>query len=269
MASERSQFRPNSVSAVPRPISADPLDVLRACEAALRAGKSGALATVFRTHGSTPSTVGQKLFRCQDGSCIGSVGGGAIEREVLGRLGTLVEARVEEFRLGPELGMCCGGRVEVFLEPLQGQRDVLLVGAGHVGLALARLLPKLGFRVVFADSREEYIVPLEAEFTCVCGVPSEAKAQISPGAYVLVMTHDHVLDQDAIEWALRTGYPFVGGIGSRAKAERTRARLIAKGFAPADIERVRMPLGLAIGARSPEEIAVAVAAELIQNRGAR
>jgi xanthine dehydrogenase accessory factor len=146
---------------------------------------------------------------------------------------------------------------------------VLLVGAGHVGLALARLLPRLGFRVVVADSREAYVTPLEAELSCVCGEPSEAKSLVSTDATVLVMTHDHALDQDAIEWALRAGYPFVGGIGSRAKAERTRARLVAKGFAPSEVERVRMPLGLAIGARSPDEIAVAVAAELIQNRSAR
>jgi xanthine dehydrogenase accessory factor len=263
MASERSQFR---TSDVPRPTSAGPLDVLQACEIALRAGKSGALATVFRTHGSTPSSPGQKLFRCEDGVCIGSVGGGAIEREVLARLAHLREARVEEFRLGPELGMCCGGRVEVFLEPMQGQTDVLLVGAGHVGLALARLLPRLGFRVVVTDSREAYIAPLEAEFSCVCGEPSEAKAKISASALVLVMTHDHGLDQDAIEWAVRAGYPFVGGIGSRAKAERTRARLLAKGFSETDVARIRMPLGLAIGARAPDEIAIAVAAELIQNR---
>jgi xanthine dehydrogenase accessory factor len=80
------------------------------------------------------------------------------------------------------------------------------------------------------------------------------------------MTHDHALDQRAIEWGLRSGFAFVGGVGSRAKAERTRARLQAKGFSDADIARVRMPVGADIGARSPEEIAVAIAAELVAFR---
>ena len=85
-------------------------------------------------------------------------------------------------------------------------------------------------------------------------------------AAILVMTHDHTLDQDVIEWALRRGAAFVGGVGSRAKAARTRQRLQAKGFSPEDIERVRMPLGVDIGARTPGEIAVSIAGELVQWR---
>ena len=85
-------------------------------------------------------------------------------------------------------------------------------------------------------------------------------------AAVLVMTHDHGLDQDIVEWALRQGFAFVGGVGSRAKAAKTRQRLEAKGFVSADVARVRMPLGLDIEARSPAEIAVAIAGELVQWR---
>jgi xanthine dehydrogenase accessory factor len=83
------------------------------------------------------------------------------------------------------------------------------------------------------------------------------------------MTHDHARDQDAIEWGLRKGFAFVGGVGSRAKAQRTRDRLTAKGFPEADIARVRMPLGVSIGARLPDEIAIAIASELIGWRHAR
>jgi xanthine dehydrogenase accessory factor len=90
-----------------------------------------------------------------------------------------------------------------------------------------------------------------------------------PGrAAVLVMTHDHALDQEVIEWALRRGFAFVGGVGSRAKAKRTHDRLEAKGFPEADRARVRMPMGLGIGARLPDEIAVSIAAEMVQWRRA-
>jgi xanthine dehydrogenase accessory factor len=87
-------------------------------------------------------------------------------------------------------------------------------------------------------------------------------------AAVLVMTHDHALDQEVVEWALRRGFAFVGGVGSRAKAKRTRDRLVHKGFGDADVARVRMPIGVDVGARLPEEIAVAIAAEMIAWRRA-
>jgi xanthine dehydrogenase accessory factor len=87
----------------------------------------------------------------------------------------------------------------------------------------------------------------------------------------LTMSHDHSIDQDVIEWAIRRGFAYVGGVGSRAKAERTRQRLENKGFSEHDRARVRMPVGLAIGARQPAEIAVSIAGELIawRNRPAQ
>jgi xanthine dehydrogenase accessory factor len=251
-----------------------PGDVLLACAEAVRSGQSAALATVYRTHGSTPSTVGQKLVLTSSGTCVGSVGGGAVEKSVLLILAErLSQAHVDpslhEFRLGAELGMCCGGRVEVMVEQLKRKREVLLIGAGHVGTALARMLPRLGYRVTVVDSREPWATELEAQKVqfglarVIWGEPSEAVQHLAPDSIVLAMTHDHTLDQDAIEWALRAGYPFVGGVGSRAKAERTRQRLANKGFSEFDRARIHMPVGLDVGARSPEEIAVAIAAQLI------
>jgi xanthine dehydrogenase accessory factor len=100
--------------------------------------------------------------------------------------------------------------------------------------------------------------------TCITGEFDEVGTAVSPeNGICLVMTHDHQLDQAALEWAVKRGFAFVGGVGSRAKAERTRQRLEAKGFPEADRQRIRMPLGVDIGARSPEEIAIAIAAELI------
>jgi xanthine dehydrogenase accessory factor len=257
-----------------RPIAVSTECVLRHCARLLSEGTRAVLATVIRRHGSTPASPGQKLVLGGDDSCAGTVGGGALEREVLLRMQAMLRDpnaanTLDQFRLGPELGMCCGGRVEIMLEVLAPGRDVLLVGAGHVGAALARILPRVGFRVTVCDSRETWAHELEQQrdalglAAVVWGEPSEAAADLSEQALVLVMTHDHGLDQDAIEWALKRSAPLVGGIGSRAKAERTRARLEGKGFAAADLARVRMPLGLDIGARTPDEIAIAVAAELI------
>jgi xanthine dehydrogenase accessory factor len=174
---------------------------------------------------------------------------------------------VRELKLGAELGMCCGGRSVVLVEPLEGLLPCLIVGAGHVATAVAPMLARLGFAVTVVDAREAWTtegrIPgvhlVEGEFDVLC---SEFPAR---GA-LLVMTHDHGLDQRAIEWGLKRGFSYVGGVGSRAKAERTRQRLEAKGFTEADRARVRMPIGVPIKARLPEEIAVSIAAEMVAFR---
>ena len=167
--------------------------------------------------------------------------------------------------------------MEILVEPLTPPAAVFVVGAGHIGTHLAPLLASLGFRVTLSDAREAAADP--ARLLIAAGTPgagvrlvhadhddpevTEGFAGDRAGAAVLVMTHDHALDQDAIEWAVRAGFGFVGGVGSRAKAAKTRDRLAAKGFPARDADRVRMPLGVDIGARTPPEIAVSIAAEIV------
>lgn len=227
------------------------------------------MATVLERHGSAPGTPGQKLFLGADGTCVGTVGGGAIEREVLSALRGILDDEgakhdVREFKLGPELGMCCGGRLRVLVEPMAALVPCLVVGGGHVATATAPLLAKVGFAVTVVDARdawgEEGRIP---GVRCVTGEFDEVGATVDPRGACLVMTHDHQLDQRVVEWALRRGFAYVGGVGSRAKAERTRQRLEAKGFSEADRARIRMPIGVDVGARLPDEIAVAIAAEMI------
>lgn len=261
----------------PMPRPAPTHEVLRAAALAAERGQRVVLASVVARHGSTPSTPGQKLVLLDERTALGTIGGGAVERSVLlTMLAALRDlafaARVETFRLGPSLGMCCGGQVDVLIEPIGAVSPVIVIGAGHVGAALAPLLASLGFQVTVCDSREEAAdtARMPAPLRVLHGDHDDpAVIEHTPdpaGAAFLVMTHDHQLDQAAIEYALSKGFGFVGGVGSRAKAARTRARLEAKGFSPADIARVRMPLGIDIGARSPTEIAVAVAAELVARR---
>lgn len=257
-------------SVLPVPAGASLARVLEVAAVCAGTGVAGAMATVLARHGSAPGTPGQKLFLAADGTCVGTVGGGSVERAVLEALvllvreGDLGEHEVRTFKLGPELGMCCGGRLEVFLEPLAGLAPCLVVGGGHVATALAPMLARLGFAVTVCDEREawgeEGRIP---GVRCINGEYDDVGKSVDPRGVCLVMTHDHQLDQRAIEWALERGFAYVGGVGSRAKAERTRQRLEAKGFPEEDRARVRMPIGLAIGARLPEEIAVAIAAELV------
>jgi xanthine dehydrogenase accessory factor len=233
----------------------------------LRRGVALVVATVVARHGSTPATPGQKLLLAADGECAGTVGGGALERAVLRAMHRCMNDRdptLVSFALGASLGMCCGGRVEVLLEPMAAPLPVGIVGAGHVATALAPLLARTGFAVTVADPREAWSDPTRIpEVSFVTGDHESLAGRVALRGALLVMTHDHQLDQEAIAWALRKGYAFVGGVGSRAKAIRTRERLAARGFAPEDVARVRMPLGVDIGARLPDEIAVSIAAEMI------
>jgi xanthine dehydrogenase accessory factor len=248
-----------------------PTDVPTLLEAAAdraRRGVRGAMATVLARKGSAPATPGQKLYAAADGTCLGTVGGGAIEREAIAALERVLAEdeghRVLTCVLGAQLGMCCGGSVEILVEPIAARTPCLVVGGGHVATALAPLLAKVGFAVTVVDDREAWGREGRIEgVRCVVGEFDEVGEEMPKEGVALVMTHDHALDQKAIEWALRRGFAFVGGVGSRAKAERTRARLEAKGFSEADRARVKMPLGVSIGARLPDEIAVAIAAEMV------
>ncbi|MGK4003005.1 XdhC family protein [Sorangium sp. So ce1036] len=288
------------------PRTASPHEVLRAALDALEAGRRVVLASVVGRHGSAPSTPGQKLCLVDDLTAVGTIGGGAVERAVLGMMGRALDElattpKLETFRLGPSLGMCCGGSVEVLIEPMLPAVHALVIGAGHVGAFAAPLLASLGFRVTVCDARAAAadparVLPAAAPAPALSApggaprVPGAARIgepvrvvladhddpEVTAGlpselgeAAALVMTHDHGLDQAAIEWALARGFGYVGGVGSRAKAARTRARLEAKGVPAGDVARVRMPIGLDIGARTPAEIGVALAAELVAWRVGR
>jgi xanthine dehydrogenase accessory factor len=263
------------------PRTALAIEVLRAVLEKLDRGERVVVATVMARHGSAPCTPGQKLALFQDGSALGTVGGGAVERAVLRSMAELLAApsplpRTETFRLGASLGMCCGGSGVMLLEPMTPPHHVLIVGAGHVGVFLAPLLASLGFAVTLCDGRESAADPARLSqgksetnpIAVLCAehddpVVRQALPQDLRRVAMLVMTHDHQIDQAVVEWAIGAGFGFVGGVGSRAKAAKTRTRLEAKGFPEADIGRVRMPLGVDIGARSPAEIGVAIAAEIV------
>lgn len=157
-------LRPAPPAAHPVPEPGGPTRVLAVAAERVAAGVRGAMATVLARHGSSPATPGQKIYLGSDGTCVGTIGGGAVERAVLEDLGMLARGAgpsgtghaVRTFRLGPDLGMCCGGQVEVMVEPLVPATPCLVVGAGHVATALAPLLVGLGFEVTVVDARDAW-----------------------------------------------------------------------------------------------------------------
>ena len=169
--------------------------------------------------------------------------------------------------------MCCGGSAEILVEALAVQRQVVMVGGGHVGMKTACLLRDVAFDVVLVDAREAALLDTRASAARELGVVLIAADHDDPEvvgllpqrarAALIVATHDHQLDQTVIEWGVRAGFGYIGGVGSRRKAVRVRERLLARGLPASAAERVRMPVGVDIGARKPAEIAIAIVAELI------
>ncbi len=249
-------------------------ELSRAVAELLARGERGALATVVRASGSTPQQVGARLLRYSEGRVLGTVGGGQIEQVVIEALDRcLVEgvARTLTWDLSRDLGMCCGGRMEVLIEPLEGMPRLILFGAGHVGCATAALAQRVGFRVTVVDERED--LNNERRFAgcaLVCAEPDEALGQLRPtdADWMLVMTHDHQLDECALTCVLRGPHRYLGMIGSRRKVLRVLERIQAKHGA-LDLSRLYAPVGLALGAIGPDEIAVSIVAELIALRRCR
>jgi xanthine dehydrogenase accessory factor len=237
----------------------------------LNGGLRGALATVVAASGSTPQQPGAKLLLRPDGTLVGTVGGGAIEHVVIDALRETVRTgRSQKLTrdLGPDLGMCCGGRMEVFVEPVEAAPRLVVFGAGHVAEPTAAIARTLGFDVEVVDPRAELAT---AERFPGCrlhvgdAVSFAERAAFGERDHVLVVTHDHRLDERILERVLAKRPGYVGLVGSRRKVLSFARRLA--GRAPAlDFGRVYAPVGVDLGAVTPAEIAVSIAAELVALR---
>lgn len=241
-----------------------------------QSGKAGILATVVAVKGSSPGALGSKMLLTEDGEAVGTVGGGCIDGQVWAELPDVVaseQARTITVDLterdDPEHGLICGGRVDVFLEPIL-TTHLVICGSGHIAHALARLAAPLDFKVTVLDDRPQF---LNAErfpgAALVLGEFEEtlARHRAPRGAFVAIVTRGHRHDQECLEWALRQDAPrYVGLVGSRAKIRKILLRAREQGFSEEQLERIRSPIGLDIGAITVEEIAVSIAAELVAVR---
>ncbi len=247
--------------------------VIEALLAELDAGRPAALATVVRTQGSAPQVAGARLLLRSDGTFVGTVGGGRIEELVLETAARVIQsgrAETVQRHLVHDLGMCCGGAMEVFVEPIEERPRLVLFGAGHVGQATARLAAGVGFDITVVDDREE--LNDEEHFPGASHVLLEAREAVrraklpfTPGTYIVIATHDHLLDEQALEACLGVPHRYLGMIGSKRKIARIFQRILAR-EPEARLDAVRAPIGLDLGGRTPEEIGLAIAGELVSVR---
>lgn len=238
-----------------------------------RRGEPFALATVVAHGGSSPRKSGAKMLLRGEGTALGTIGGGRVEQEtVAAGLEALADAepRTLVFTLTEEHGYACGGSMTVFVEP-HGKRALLVMfGAGHVGRAVTTLAHGCGFRVVVVDERPEWAVPslLPCADEVICLPVKEAFAllKLERECYVVIATTGHIHDFAAVRGCLSTEVGFIGLLGSRRKRETLLKTLEEEGFNNSQRERIVTPVGLSIGAQTPEEIAVSIVGQLIACR---
>lgn len=249
----------------------DFLPVMERAAALVRAGRSGAMATVIGASGSTPQVAGARLLLTDKDETVGTVGGGAVEARVLDELqacrsrGT---ARTLHLDLGKDLGMCCGGRMAFFIERVEGKPRLVIFGAGHVAEKVAPMAHLAGFRVCVVDDRELLCsVERFPDAKRIVAEPVEAadELDVSRSDWLLISTHDHHIDERCLNHYGRGPHRYIGLIGSKRKVLQILKR-IAVGEALPDLSRVYAPVGLPIGGASPGEIAASVVAELVALR---
>ncbi len=252
-------------------------DILQALQDAFARGETVALVTIVSARGSTPQRVGARMLVYSDGRTIGTIGGGCYESDALGRAREILRtgaSAVVRYDLtddvAEETGLICGGQMDVFIEAMEPPPTLYIVGAGHVGHQLGRLAPAVGFRVHVLDDREKFAnrsrFP-EAEGVHVDDIGDWlARAALPPSAYVVVVTRGHRHDFHALRALGGRPLRYLGVIGSRAKMARLMELLVADGVEPAWLRTLHAPVGLDIGAVTPEEIAVSILAELVAVR---
>ncbi len=230
-----------------------------------------ALVTVTKCLGSTPCKVTAKMIVTLQKEIFGTIGGGKLEFKVIEEaVNAIKENKIKElsYTLGPEFEQCCGGKVELIIEPMNKSPKLYLFGAGHIGVELCHILKNTPFDITLLDTRENWkdTIAIDESIT-YSDIDFELYKQYinwGENCYIVIMTHDHKLDFEITALALHQKTKYIGLIGSKTKKNKFHNLLKNElGFKPG-ISPVHCPVGLDIGGNTPNEIAISVAAELLK-----
>ncbi|MGB8012559.1 MAG: XdhC/CoxI family protein [Terriglobales bacterium] len=240
-------------------------------------GRRGAVATIVNVRGSIPSFKTAKMLVRDDGSIVGTIGGGCVEAEVWQAAREVMESekpRTMTFDLNQDpkydTGLVCGGTLEVFVEPVLPPADLYVFGAGHIAMSLCQVARIAGFDVTVVDDRESYAnrERFPGAQQVIADDFDKAATQLAPreSSYIVIVTRGHRDDMRMLRWAVQTPARYIGMVGSKRKTIAIFKELQAEGLPAHLFDRVHAPIGLDIGAITPEEIAVSITAELIASR---
>jgi len=242
-----------------------------------KAGQKCAVATIVQVNGSIPSYESAKMLIREDGSIMGTIGGGCVEADVWTAAREVIDTekpRHLTFSLGQDAaydnGLICGGQLDIFVEPVTPEPRAYIFGGGHVSKSISKIANMAGFATVIIDDREAFAnkerFP-EADETYADEYENVfPKLDISSSAYIVIVTRGHRDDMRVLRWAVGTPARYIAMIGSKRKTIGVVKELEKEGIPRTAFERVFAPMGLEIGAVSPEEIAISVGAEMIAMR---
>lgn len=267
-------------------------DIYREIVRLQQAGQRCALASPTRISGSVPCYSQSRLLVREDGSFMGTIGGGLLEAQTLRKAAEVIrsgEPAVLDFELrqeeAAETGMICGGSCSIRIDPItpdtatdafaaiaqpEPRPTVYIFGAGHIAVPVAHLAELVGFRTVIIDDRGEFAnserFPNADQVLTATVDEAFDQLPIGEGAYVVSITRGHQFDEEVVAHALRTPAKYVGMIGSKRKVAAIRQRLRDRGLSETDVARLHAPIGIDIGAETVEEIALSIVAELVAVR---
>lgn len=259
-------------------------DILETIIRLSKNGESFSLGTVIETTGSTPAKVGAKIIVGTGGRIAGTVGGGSVERELIqDARNDLSEgvSRIHKYSLdfedktgqeGKSVGAVCGGSMRIFVEVRAPAQRLIIFGGGHVALPLSRMAGMLGLHTTIIDKRSEFASKERfpnSEILCEDFVKAAKELEYDKNSYIVIMTPDHSFDEAVLENVVRRAdglAAYIGMMGSRKKVKTIFKNLKERGVSSAALKRVKTPIGLNIGATTPEEIALSIISEVIASR---
>jgi xanthine dehydrogenase accessory factor len=251
------------------------MDIFEEIVVAKKEGKAVVLATVVETRGSGPRGEGARLLVKKDGSTVGTVGGGAIEKLVIEEAKKLMNTSRPKMISHDlkDIGMSCGGSMSIFLESLNPAPQLFIFGAGHIGTVLSQIVKTMEFDVTVIDNRPDLANTERLPWVdAVIGeeyLDAIEKLDFNDSTYVVILTHKHVHDFEVLEKCIRKPHRYIGMIGSKSKVEMVFNNLRKKGISDEAIESIHAPIGMEIAANTPAEIAIAISAQLVvvRNKG--
>lgn len=232
-----------------------------------------AFCIVTSSHGSSPRKGGSKMIVYSNGSVFGTVGGGAIEKRVVEEALKVLDSGIPSFfsyKLKEDLGMECGGQMDIYIEPVTGKQKLYIFGAGHIGSSLAKLSSELGFEVTVIDDRPGIFSDYDHAL-CKCINMDFVKAidslEFDKNTYISIVTYKHANDFTILKHTCKKPHAYLGMLGSKRKVAEVKKQILAENLlTEAEIENINMPMGIMFAAETPQEIAVSILAKLIDVR---
>ncbi len=235
--------------------------------------RPAALCIVTDTQGSSPRKAGSKMIVFEDGSIIGTIGGGSIEKEVIDEALKVIKKKTPFFNkyvLKNDVGMLCGGGMDVYIEPISRQQKLIIFGAGHISRTLVAFAKELGFIITVIDERpgimNDSCFENCTKFNLIFNEAIE-KIEFDDNTYIVIVTHKHIHDAEVLKLVCKKKHAYLGMIGSKVKVAEIKKEFIKEKILTEDqFNKIDTPIGIKLAANTPQEIAVCILAKLIDVR---